>query len=244
MILNLIIDVGNTQIKIAVFNRGELQMKEFCSNSTFIRVIKKLQEKFPDLKNAIISSVGSFNTENITWTTTRFKTLFLSSQLKLPFTNKYATPDTLGVDRIALVSAAVLKYPNKNCLIIDAGSCITYDFISANGEYYGGAISPGIKMRYQALHTFTDKLPLLSINNEKKYIGNTTQSSINIGVLQGVLFEIEGYIARYNEDFKDLTVILTGGDTYYLLDSLNFNIFANSNFLLEGLNHILEHNLY
>ncbi len=242
--MNLIIDVGNTQIKIAVYENKAIQAKEICTNSSFIEAVKRLHKSFPKLKNAIVSSVGDFTSKNMQWVSSHLNTVILSHNLKLPFTNKYGTPSTLGVDRIALVSAAALNFPNTNCLIIDAGSCITYDFISSKGYYLGGAIAPGIKMRYRALNAFTNNLPLLSINSEKEYIGSTTQSSINIGVLQGVLFEIEGYILQYNKDFKDLTVILTGGDAHYLLDSLNFNIFANSNFLLEGLNYILEHNLH
>ncbi len=241
--LNLIIDVGNTQIKVAVFRHNTLQAKEICENNTFVEMVMQLQKAFPALTHAIISSVGNFKTTNLQWVKTHFNTLVLSHQVALPFVNKYGTPKTLGVDRIALVSAAAVNFPKSNCLIIDAGSCITYDFLTKKNEYLGGAISPGIMMRYHALHTFTHNLPDLSKSKENQLIGNSTKSSIHIGVVQGVLFEMEGYISRYHKDYKDLTVILTGGDAHFLLDSLNFNIFANSNFLLEGLNYILEHNI-
>jgi type III pantothenate kinase len=148
----------------------------------------------------------------------------------------------LGIDRIALASAAVHLYINKNVLVIDAGTCITYDFINSENEYLGGAISPGISLRYKSLHTFTDKLPLLEANNSKLLIGNSTATSIHAGVVNGVLYEIDGFIEAYKNNYENLTVILTGGDAHFLRDTIKNDIFANSNFLLEGLNHILEYN--
>ena len=126
--------------------------------------------------------------------------------------------------------------------MIDAGSCITYDLITANNTYLGGAISPGIQMRYKAIHTFTANLPLLEPKLPIIQTGNSTESSIHSGILQAVVFEIEGFVRTYKEKYPDLTVILTGGDAHFLRDSLKSDIFANSNFLLEGLNFILEHN--
>ena len=146
------------------------------------------------------------------------------------------------MDRIALASAATHLYPNKNMLVIDAGTCITYDFISSEKEYIGGSISPGISLRYKSLHTFTDKLPLLEANNSKLLTGNNTATSIHTGVVNGVLYEIDGFIEAYKNNYENLTVILTGGDAHFLRDTIKNDIFANSNFLLEGLNHILEYN--
>ena len=240
--MNIVIDVGNTQIKVAVFYNNKLQLKEVCNNSSFEEVLKKIDLKYPIIRHALISLVGVFEDRNMQLLNKQYKTLVLSHNLNFPFINKYETPNTLGVDRIALSSAAVSTFPKTNCLIIDAGSCITYDFVTNKAEYLGGAISPGIKMRYKALHTFTKNLPELSPKKENSIIGKSTQSSINIGVVQGVLYEIQGYISQYSKEYKDLTIILTGGDAHFLLDSLNFNIFANSNFLLEGLNYILELN--
>ena len=172
----------------------------------------------------------------------RYAVFYLNHETKIPFLNKYATPETLGVDRIALISAAAKQYPQQNVLVIDAGTCITYDFLSAENEYLGGAISPGIAMRYKSLHTFTEKLPLLDANNPKILTGNSTTASIHSGVVNGVLYEIDGIISEYRKNYNNLTVILTGGDTHFLRDSIKNDIFANSNFLLEGLNHILEYN--
>ncbi|MCB0468082.1 MAG: type III pantothenate kinase, partial [Aequorivita sp.] len=133
-------------------------------------------------------------------------------------------------------------YAGKNVLVIDAGTCITYDFLNSKNEYMGGAISPGISLRYKALHTFTEKLPLLEATNPNLFVGNTTATSMHSGVVNGVLYEIDGYISMYRKNYDNLTVILTGGDAHFLRDSIKNDIFANSNFLLEGLNHILEYN--
>ena len=154
----------------------------------------------------------------------------------------YKTPTTLGVDRLALVSASVNKFSSKNVLIIDAGTCITYDFIDNKNNYLGGAISPGVYTRYKSLNNLTAKLPLLKPRTVKNITGNSTKQSIHSGVINGVLFEIEGVIKNYNTKYEDLTVILTGGDSKFLSKQLKNSIFANSNFLLEGLNYILEFN--
>ena len=155
----------------------------------------------------------------------------------------YKTPKTLGVDRIALASAAIQKYPKKNVLVIDAGTCITFDFISKDKEYLGGAISPGIQMRYKALHNFTAKLPLLDSGELTSFIGFDTESSIHSGVLNGVCNELDGVINQYSKKFRDLTVVLTGGDTNFLAKQLKSVIFAHPNFVLEGLHTILNYNL-
>ena len=142
-----------------------------------------------------------------------------------------------------MAAASVFKFSDKNVLVIDAGSCITYDFIDNKGVYYGGAIAPGIEMRYKSLHTFTDKLPLLDVTYPKQLIGDSTEESIHSGIVNGVLIEIEGVIERYKEKNEELTVVLTGGDTNFLAKRLKNSIFANPNFLLEGLNNILNYNL-
>ena len=241
--MNLIIDVGNTNVKLAVFENNKLQHKEVIKSSRILSTIKKLIKKYPGLKRAIISSVGRLNESVLNKIRSQIKLLVLNSKIKLPFNNQYQTPNTLGVDRIALVSASAMLYPKKNVLIIDAGTCITYDIITKENNYLGGAISPGIALRYQALHNLTANLPLLSIKQPKNLIGSNTNESIHSGVINGVLGEIKGAINDYDKNFKELTVILTGGDAEFLSKQLKSSIFANSNFLLEGLNYILEHNL-
>jgi len=168
--------------------------------------------------------------------------LELSHELKVPFKNSYKTPKTLGVDRIALVSASVDQFPDRNVLIIDAGTCITYDFKTNKNEYLGGAISPGVTLRYKALNNLTANLPLLVTSQPKSIIGDSTEESIHSGVIIGVLKEIDGLVEYYKENYQDLTVILTGGDANFLSNQLKNSIFANSNFLLEGLNFLLDYN--
>jgi type III pantothenate kinase len=149
----------------------------------------------------------------------------LDAKTAVPFVNKYKTKDTLGVDRIAIVSNAAKKFSKENVLIIDAGTCITYDYINASSEYFGGAISPGIEMRYKSLNYYTSKLPLLEKNE-----------------INGVVGEILHIIEEYKKESQYLTVVLTGGDTYFLAKQLKSSIFANPNFVLEGLNTILIYN--
>ena len=208
----------------------------------FLNTFQSITHEYAGLTHCIVSSVGSFSEEELRILKQNVPVLVLSHQLKLPFSNEYATPTTLGVDRIALVSAAASQYPNENVLVIDAGSCITYDFLTSENKYLGGAIAPGMEMRYKAMHHFTANLPLLKAEVPKNLIGDSTNNSMHIGVFQGVISEIEGFIDRYIENFSHLTVILTGGDAHFLRDSIKNDIFANSNFLLEGLNYILEIN--
>lgn len=240
--MNLIIDVGNTLVKLAVFDNELLIFKKSCVKVDFIWTLEELSNTYPKINDVIISSVGDFSEKEILFIQKKYQTIILDHQTKIPFINQYKTPETLGVDRIALVSSAAIQYPKENILIIDVGSCITYDFLNSKNEYLGGSISPGIDLRYQALHNYTDKLPLLKPKIIKKTLGNTTKSSIHIGVVQGVVNEIDGFITRYKLKHKDLTIILTGGGAHYLVDSLKNDIFANSNFLLEGLNYILQNN--
>jgi len=241
--MNLIVDVGNTFVKFAVFNVADLIYKVSFKLKAFKMQYKALKENFPNLENAIVSSVGHLSKAQVELIADDLNVIELSSKTKLPFKNLYQTPKTLGVDRIALVSASVQQFPDKNVLIIDAGTCITYDFITKDNHYFGGAISPGIRLRYKTLNNLTANLPLLETEQPKNIIGDSTETSIHSGVVYGVIKEIDGVIDQYLEDYSDLTVILTGGDTKFLSNQLKNTIFANSNFLLEGLNFILEYNL-
>ncbi len=240
--MNLIVDVGNTYVKFAIYKNADLIHKTSFKLSEFKKQYKSLKKEFPKLKSAIISSVGRLSKKQIEIIDADLKVLELSSKTKLPFKNLYATPKTLGVDRIALVSASVNQFPDKNVLIIDAGTCITYDFITDKNDYLGGAISPGIRLRYKTLNNLTANLPLLETDQPKTIIGDSTESSIHSGVVFGVIKEIDGIIDQYLQEYPDLTVILTGGDAKFLSNQLKNSIFANSNFLLEGLNFILDYN--
>ncbi len=240
--MNLVIDVGNSLVKLAVFEGAKIIHKKTIQLEFILKDVELLQKEFKTIDKSIISSVGKLKSSDILYLKKHFDLVLLDYTTKLPFKNCYKTPNTLGMDRVALVSASIEQYPNSNVLIIDAGTCITYDFVSSENEYLGGAISPGIRMRYQSLNNLTAKLPLLETEEPENIIGNSTNNSIHSGVVNGVLNEIEGVIAKYKLNYKDLTVILTGGDTNFLSKQLKSSIFANSNFLLEGLNYLLQFN--
>ncbi|GMN09941.1 type III pantothenate kinase [Croceitalea sp. MTPC9] len=239
--MNLVVDIGNTRIKFAIFENKRLVIDEKTESGIFLSKIKELFEAFPKIDNAIISSVKTLDKE-VEILSLFCKVHVLSHQSKTPFKNSYASPQTLGVDRIAVVTAAFYNYSRKNALIIDAGTCITYDMVNDYGEYLGGAISPGLTMRYKAMHNQTNGLPLLQPNDIIDFIGNTTESSMHSGVINGLVNEVDGVIDQYKLRFKDLTVILTGGDAHFFGKRLKNSIFANSKFLLEGLNYLLEYN--
>ncbi|WP_298499549.1 type III pantothenate kinase [uncultured Algibacter sp.] len=240
--MNLIIDVGNSFVKLAIYSKNELVYKVIVKIDSVINEIEILKKKYTSINRAIISSVGRLKQKDINIIDEYFDLLVLDSNINLPFKNCYKTPKTLGVDRIALVCGSISQYSNKNVLIIDAGTCITYDFINSKNEYLGGAISPGIRVRYKSLNNLTANLPLLETEMPKQIVGNTTKESIHSGVIYGVLNEIDGIIESYKLKNADLTVILTGGDSNFLSKQLKSSIFANPNFLLEGLNFILQFN--
>lgn len=240
--MNLIIDVGNTLVKLAIFKNDEIIIKKTIVSESILDVLKTIKNDFKAVNRAILSTVGKLDAETINIIKTLFDLLILSSEIKLPFISLYETPKTLGVDRIALVCASVKQFKNTNVLIIDAGTCITYDFINTKNEYLGGAISPGLGVRYKSLKTLTTDLPLLEVEMPQGIIGKSTPASIHSGVVYGVLKEIDGVIEEYKQKYSDLTVILTGGDSNFLSKQLKSSIFANQNFLLEGLNELLIFN--
>jgi type III pantothenate kinase len=163
--------------------------------------------------------------------------------LQFPFRIAYQTPETLGKDRLAAIVGAYTKFPKQNVLVIDAGSAVTYDILTDQEEYVGGNISPGLEMRYKALHQFTGRLPLVTPEITGNTYGRTTREAINEGVLQGMLYEVEGYIARWQKIYEDLKIILTGGDANFFEKKLKNGIFVNLNLVTNGLNTILNINV-
>ncbi|UJH66295.1 type III pantothenate kinase [Allomuricauda sp. SCSIO 65647] len=240
--MNLVIDIGNTLMKYAVFDRGEMVLFKTSEPSLFLSKIKKIFKNHPKIGHALISSVGKPAQKEAKILTLFCKVQQLSPRTKVPYKNCYATPNSLGVDRMALATAAFYQNPKGNTLVIDAGTCVTYDMVNEFGEYLGGAISPGLKMRYRAMNEHTFGLPLLDPQEVLDFIGNSTETSMHSGVVNGMVQEIDGIIDQYRKRFQHLTVILTGGDAQFFAKSLKNTIFANSKFLLEGLNHLLEYN--
>lgn len=232
----LTIDLGNTSVKCAVFEQNTLLKKCVFDTKDVIKNFEKIFNLFPNITKVISSSVGKLDDNVILFLKKKATFFEVSHDTSFPFYNQYKTPKTLGVDRMVLVAGAVLQFPNSNCLIIDAGTCVTYDFVDSHRSYFGGAISPGLQMRYKSLHTYTAKLPLLDVTLPESFIGNETNQAIHSGVVNGLVYEIEGFVSQYLLKNQDLTIILTGGDADFLAKSLKSTIFANPNFLLESLN--------
>lgn len=233
--MNLAIDIGNTRTKVAVYENDIILNIEIFEQKKFKENIEKIISKSNKKPNIILASVKNFDKELEEWLQKKSNLTVINENTSLPFQNKYSTPHTLGIDRRVLASGAVLKFPKTNRLVIDAGTCITYDFITASDDYLGGAISPGVNLKYKSLNDYTDKLPLLTINEENKLIGDSTNASIHSGVINATLFEIQGFIESYKNNYQFLTIILTGGDADFLAKRLKNTIFANPNFLLESL---------
>lgn len=245
--MNLTIDIGNTRIKAAVFEgRNLLEVKAF-DKSAFEEGVRGLFNRNPNIRQAIISSVAESASDYESVLTDHVRVFHLDQNLSLNFSSKYDDTSKLGADRRALIAAAVTIYPAQDVLVIDMGSCVTYDLVDRSGLHHGGGISPGWQMRLNAMHTFTGRLPQLSTLEytiEKKEVTgmNTHQAMFN-STYYGLLAEIDQRIEYYKSEFPDLTVILTGGDAQSFSVRLKNRIFAHSNFLLEGLNALLEHNL-
>ena len=239
----LTIDVGNTRIKGAVFEDSKILETYIFLKINLKIEIQKILNNYKKITHLVVSSVGDVGNDAFLEFSSSLKVHFVSHEDSFPFLSKYETPHTLGIDRMVLAAGATLQFANKNRLVIDAGTCVTYDFVDEYDNYLGGAISPGLRLRYEALHNYTAKLPLLKLENPKYFIGNQTSESIHSGVVNGLVYEIDGFINQYKEQYSNFIIILTGGDTEFLANRLKNTIFANSNFLLESLNQIFQYKI-
>jgi type III pantothenate kinase len=240
---NLVIDIGNTNSKLAVFEGKTLvnfQVLKHIVPAELTNMIKQYE-----VSNSSVSSVSEDFQEVIHVLKANTNYIPFSTNINTGIKNHYQTLATLGLDRWAKVIAAKNYYPGQNCLMIDAGTCITYDLLNSNSEYFGGSISLGIDMRFKALHHFTGRLPLVKWDSEAEVPkGTDTGSAIKNGVLQGVINEVEGFISAYNKENKGLTVLLTGGNAAFLLEQLKNSIFApqiihDPYLVLKGLNEVI-----
>ncbi len=237
--MNLIIDCGNTNLKYYIFKDQVLLFSNFFKwEEDWVSNIKK---NFPDLNNIILSDVtGKYNKDEVE---KKFpnKKVHEVKAMDLPFKTNYNF-ENLGDDRIGLIAAAIYKFPNENCLVIDAGSCLTFDLISSTSLHIGGLISPGLLVRYKSLYHYTNSLPHIKFKNKETQIGKDTKSSIQSGILAGFIFEINGQIEKFKRKTPNLRVILTGGDAKYLYKRIKNSIFAEQEFLASGLNNLLKCN--
>lgn len=241
--MKLIIDIGNTRVKTALFDDSGIA-ELITIEDLSIDFLTELFSKHKNIRSAIMASVREVKQEITGLLSSKTRFIRLDETTPLPFVNKYATPNTLGNDRVAAVAGASSLFPGQNVLVIDAGSCITYDFINATGEYLGGSISPGINMRFLALNSFTGKLPLINFDSgrQAKLTGTDTRESILSGVQNGVLQEVDGIINTYKQQYSEVNVVVSGGDYKYFDKYLKNNIFASPNIVLTGLNRILDFN--
>lgn len=235
--MNLALDIGNTRVKAALFNNEALvEMKWFNSANEFFKdtiFIKKATQ-------AIIGTVVEGSEQVIEALNQVIPTQLFSADTTIPLHNLYQSASTLGSDRLAASIGGFAMYPHANVLVIDCGTCIKYNFTNAANQYLGGAISPGVAMRFKALHQFTSKLPLVEADhNYTALVGTTTQNSILSGVINGCSAEIDGFISLYKEQYPDLICVITGGDGEHLAKRLKNSIFTHQNLVLKGLNHIL-----
>ena len=198
--MNVVLDIGNTLLKAGLFKNNKL-VKKYNFEVDYYNNIKNLLDSY-DVSCSIVSNVSNTNKKLINLLDSRTKLIKFNTDLNVPFINKYKTKKTLGDDRVALITSALIQYPDENVLIIDLGSCITYDLIKSNKEYVGGAISPGLKMRYKSLNTFTSNLPLLEPKDANYLIGKNTKESIHSGIINGIIGELNHLIIQYKSDHK------------------------------------------
>lgn len=240
--LNLVIDIGNTRTKIALFNQHDLMFNVPIEHLTLSH-LEMLKYEHPQLSKAILSSVKTVDEELLQFLREQFDFFVeLDHQTKLPIANLYETPETLGKDRLAAAVGANELFPDQNILIIDAGTAITYDLVSENNEFLGGNISPGMQMRYKALNQFTGKLPLVEYSDDFELVGGNTVDAIRAGVQNGIVYEMNGTIESFNRIYENLQIVMTGGDSIFFDKILNYTIFVHFNLTLIGLNRILEYN--
>lgn len=239
--LNLIIDIGNTAAKVALFDGGEM-VEVLTESNQSLDCLEALCVKYP-VEQGIVATVIDLSERVLAaLVALPFPLLWLDSKTPLPVTNLYETPETLGYDRMAAVVGANEQYPRRDILVIDAGTCITYEFIDSKGQYHGGNISPGMQMRFKALNQFTGRLPLIDSNGRKLPMGRDTETAIRAGVLKGMEYEISGYIESMKHKYPELLVFLTGGDDFSFDTKLKSVIFADRFLVLKGLNRILNYN--
>lgn len=239
---NLVIDIGNTRVKYGVFHQNDL-VEEQLGATVRLEDISRLATNHR-VQNIIYSSVAEFWPQE--WTVLleqNYRVWGLSEQTALPFVNSYATPATLGKDRLAAVAGAQYHYPGSSCLVIDAGTCVTMDLLRADATYLGGNISPGVRMRLSAMHAFTARLPLVEPAKTDQLWGTSTTTALQNGGGLGVALEIEALVARLKRQWPELKVLLTGGDASFLANSIECEIFVHSNLVLYGLHKILTYNV-
>ncbi|MGC9472331.1 MAG: type III pantothenate kinase [Bacteroidales bacterium] len=238
---HLVIDIGNTRIKYAVMDKGEIGATGNFPHGRASEILK-IVKKEKGIRRGIVASVTDVESA---WLNKMKNALnlfvVLDASTPLPFKVLYRTPETLGPDRLAGVAGAYTKFPLSNVMVFDLGTALTVDILNASGEYVGGNISPGMSMRFRALHQFTGRLPLGRPSAGAPPIGKDTWEALTAGIQQGMIHEMEGYITWGRSQFIDMKVILTGGDADFFAKMLKSPIFVDRNLVFTGLDRILHH---
>ena len=239
--MNLIIDQGNSTVKIAIF-KGDFLVNTFHEESLSVKFLQDLFHEY-FLEKGILSSVGHIDTEVYSLLSNKLPILYeLNNKLPLPIRIDYQAPQTLGMDRVAAAVGAFIRQPSDNLLVIDVGTAITFDLVAQGGIFKGGNISPGPATRFKALHQFTNRLPLINEEGDTPALGYDTETAIRSGVMQGIVREIDSYVEEYQKKHQVFT-FLTGGYTFYFESRLKNSIFADENLVLKGLNKILDYQI-
>ena len=238
--MNLSIDLGNSYAKTGLFQENKLLETHW--KLTYPELINYVQTIRP--QRIMVSSV-SYSEEQLR---TEFSTItteiyLLKSTTPVPLKKLYDTPETLGADRVAAAVGARFLFPNKNCVVIDMGTCITYDLVGLDDNFYGGIISPGVRMRFKAMNNFTKRLPLLEPETIPELIGKSTKHAMQSGVMNGIRSEINGFVEEYSEVLTNINVILCGGDATYFANRIKNPNFVIPELVLIGLNRTLEYNV-
>ncbi len=237
----LAVDIGNTAIKLAIVDDVSVYDLVRTTPAQFLNQIRSFKSSYKDLANACVCQVGSIDIKLLQGLESLLTVYHINQQTVLPFENHYKAP-TLGNDRKALVAGAIHQAPAQNSLVIDAGTCITYDFVDSQNNYKGGGISPGLSMRLKSLHNFTANLPLIEPQLPAHFIGDSTVNAILSGVVNGLAQEIKGTIKQYKKHYTDLNVIITGGDADLLIKQMKNRFFASPFLMLYGIHNIYKIN--
>lgn len=237
--MSLMIDIGNTKTKYAHFVDDRIKDKGFCNTEETSKIVYVYSEK---VKNIMLSSVKPIPELVLSKPKNKgCKLIVLSSELEMPFKTSYNSPKTLGSDRLALIAGAVSLFSNIPVLIIDAGTCITFDFVDSKKNHLGGSISPGLQMRLNALENQTSALPAVNLRMPHKLIGDSTENSILSGVVNGAIKELDGIIDTYKKRYPETIVVITGGDLGFFDKKLKNSIFVDEDILLKGMYFIQKH---
>lgn len=236
--MNLAIDIGNSSVKYGVFIHDKLTKSGVIKGADFSKLKEVIAENL--IQRIIYSTVTEIPYELSVILNSFPSVIALQLDTPLPIQNKYLTPETLGKDRLANVCGAISIFPERNVLVIDVGTCLKFDIITSDGQYLGGGISPGMRMRFRALNDQTAQLPLISPQLEPPIIGRNTEESILSGVMNGMMAEINDIIWQYKNLYPRLETILTGGDSNFFLNQFKSRIFAAPHLTLMGLNYIVS----